>query len=105
MSQADLSQARVVVVLVVMRQCPACHEFLPRFRRVAAKYARCVPSVIVDASDPQQAPVADRFQVRATPTLLVLRRPVGQIRLEGNVSDAEIERAFAMATRGLRCPL
>lgn len=96
-------QANVVVVCVVMQGCGACHEFLPRFRRVAAKYARCVPSMIVNASDPKQAPLADRFNVRVTPTTLILRRPVGQIRLEGAVSNAELERAFMLAARALRC--
>lgn len=99
-----MTQPDVVVVCVVMEGCSACHEFLPRFRKIAAKYAHCIPAMVINASNSQQAPIADRFRVRVTPTTLILRRPVGQIRLEGAVSNAELGRAFMLAARALRCP-
>ena len=86
-----------------MDGCGACAEYVPRFNRIAARYAHCIPVKILDAGTPEGAQVADRFHVNATPTTLILRKPTGQVYYEGALDDAQIEHVFALAIRGLAC--
>ena len=102
---ADLSKSRVVIVVIGMKGCGACEEYIPRFQRIATRYAHCLPVRVLDASTPEGAQVAARFRVEATPTTLILRKPHGQVHYEGARDDAEIEGVFALAARGLSCEL
>lgn len=93
----DLSQARAVVVVFSQEGCPACEEYLPRFQRIAA--TKAVPSRIVDVGLPDAEAISDNFGVEATPTTMVLKRPVGAIKAEGALSDADIEQLFGIAAK------
>ena len=70
----DLSQARAVVVVFSQEGCPACEEYLPRFQRIAA--TKTGPSRIVDVGVPDAEGISDNFGIEATPTTMVLKRPV-----------------------------
>jgi thioredoxin-like negative regulator of GroEL len=83
-----IENARVVVVLFTMNGCPACHEFRPRFRKLAEPYGRYMPIVMADVDDPRFEGLAERLQVRELPVTFALRRPHGMIRVVGNVPDA-----------------
>lgn len=91
--------------MLKMQGCGACAEYEPRFRQIASAYQHCLPVLILDANDPQHAPIADKYRVVATPTTLVLRRSGGQARWEGAISDAEIHYIFQVALRGMSCEL
>lgn len=100
----QIASLPVCVVVFGMTGCPACSSYIPRFRTVAAKYARCVPSAVLDAS--VYNAVADDLRVGQTPTTLVLRygRPSSRP-LVGDASKHDIEQVFARAMRGLECTL
>jgi thioredoxin-like negative regulator of GroEL len=105
MRNIDLNQAPVVVVLFKMEGCPACAEYEPRFRKFAAAYGSCVPTLIVDVTDERYIPLADRLGVTGVPATFVLRRPRGVIRLEGAVSDRQIQGLLDVAARSASCQL
>lgn len=89
----DLSNERVFVGLFVMPGCGACHEFLPRFERMIARYPG-MPYLVYDAASPDPGLVAfmDQYAVNVTPTLLILQRGPGSIRLDGALDDATLKR-------------
>lgn len=99
MIHVNLANARCVVVVFAQEGCPACEEYVPRFQAVAAQYSAQVPSAIVDASDKRYEQIADTFQINATPTTLVLRKPTGAIKAEGSLPNTEISKLFAVAAR------
>lgn len=78
-------------LVFVARGCPACHDFVPRFRRVAERLG--VPYSIGDiATNPGARASANRFGINATPTT-VTRGPRGGVHKSvGAVSDAEIAK-------------
>ena len=102
----------VVVVVFHMEGCPACEAFLPKFRAIAPQYGplsedgpmavtgRGVPSAIYDAN--KFDPLAEHFNIRATPTMLVLRRPAGQLRQEGDLDERAIHGMFRSAVHQLQ---
>ena len=93
----QLAQARCVIIVFVMKECPACHEYVPRFRQVAQQFSGKVPSVIFDVESPQGHPLADQFDIQATPTTMVLRRPLGAIKAEGALNNIDIQQLFTIA--------
>ena len=101
----DIHSSRYVVVVFAMKGCGACEEFLPRFRRIAAKYRRCVPVMHFDAAAPGHQAVADHYGVTHTPTVVLVRRPQGKLQWNGGLDDHEIENIFAIAARGQACGL
>lgn len=85
---ADLGSAPTVLVKFTGTWCPPCRALQPTLEAVArARTDLVVLEVDVDA----ETPVAERFGVRAVPTLIAFRhgKPVGQ--LVGNQSRARIE--------------
>lgn len=103
-----LHQLPPVVVLVFhMEGCPACEQFLPKFRAIAPHYGplsensymavtgRGVPSGIYDAN--KFDPLAERFDIRATPTMLVARRQERPVREEGDLDERTIHGMFQWA--------
>lgn len=99
-----LTDRPVVVVTWAMHGCPACDEYLPTFRKIAEKYQRCVPSVIVDAN--RYPAAADHYRVKATPTTMIMRYGRrGIMKIEGAADEAEIERLFGYAFYGMDCKI
>ncbi len=87
-----------VVLVFAMPECPACEEFVPRFRQIAGQYPQ-VKSYVLDISQPVPWKLADQYGVNATPTMVVARRPRGMVKWEGAVPDREIHRALGIAAR------
>ena len=81
------------VFVFVAHGCGACHEYLPRFRRLAQ--AAGAPGRVYDiAKDQHGAAFADKLGVKATPTTVVMRD--GKIKsIVGGVSNAEISKLLA----------
>ena len=92
-----MAQPNAVVVVFAMQQCPACSDYMPRFKAIASQFPQ-VPHQVLDANAPGVQGLADRFQIQATPTTMVLRRPVGAIKAEGSLPDADIQRLFVLAS-------
>jgi thiol-disulfide isomerase/thioredoxin len=93
------AQPSCIVVVFGQPDCPACSDYAPRFQAVAQQFPQ-VPTVLLDINSPQNQDMANRYQLVATPTTLVLRRPVGVIKAEGALDDGEIQQLFALAARG-----
>jgi len=93
-----MAQPNAVIVVFAMKECPACSDYMPRFQTIAGQFAGRVPYQILDANAPGVQELADRFSIEATPTTLVLRKPVGAIKAEGSLSDNEILRLFNIAS-------
>jgi hypothetical protein len=92
--------ANVIVALFVMEGCGACHEFYPRFQRMAAAYKQVgIPVLVFDAAtqDQEISGLADRWGVSVTPTIVVARRGPGVIKEEGNVDDGRLKQLFDAA--------
>lgn len=98
----DVSKQRVIVVVFVQEGCPACDDFKPRFEKLAARYMRAgLPVFIYNAASDDQALNAwmDQLKVQGTPTMYVLKRGPGMLRLDGAVPDEDIEQALKAAYR------
>ena len=116
MPQIDLNQHRVAIFVFAMHECPACEHFVPRLvEQVATLQAQGVPLVVVDegvavqpgsipvlvydaaSEDPAVQKLADRFQVEATPTTVVVARQ-GSFKCEGSLANNQILWLLNMAT-------
>jgi thioredoxin-like negative regulator of GroEL len=94
----------LVIAVWVMPGCGACEEYLPRFRQVAGRYSRCIPSVIIDATKNEEA--ANAFRVKATPTTMVVRNGRrGAFSIEGSADAERIEELYSYAFFGLDCKI
>lgn len=107
MSQPDLSQANVVVLVFVMDGCSACDEYLPVFKKIAAPYKQAgIPILIYDIGDDAPDAVdalAERFGVEATPTTVVARRGLpGYLKVEGDDGPAATKQLMDAALRAHR---
>lgn len=97
----------VAVIAFGQQGCGHCHDFEPRFRAIAAKYERCVPSFFIDCDqDKTTFQVAQQLGIQSTPTTMIVREGVIHGRkLHGVLTDEAIERIFQRAMRGLSCEL
>ena len=98
----DLTKERVLVALFVQEGCGACEEFQPRFDRLAARYKRAgMPVFVYDAAggDPELVAWMDRYEIGATPTILVLKRGPGTMKIDGAIPDDQIEGVLQSAYR------
>ena len=96
----DLTNANVIVIVFVMDGCPACENYLPRFKRIAKPYSKAgIQIAVFDANskDDRVQDFADRINVRATPTTAVLPRGQGLVKVEGAVDDATIKQLLDLA--------
>lgn len=89
--------SNVLVIMFVLKGCPHCHAQYPHFVKIARKYINKVPAWVLDADDSKYQELADRYQITATPTTLVLKKPAGFYKVEGEMSGDEIEQLFARA--------
>lgn len=72
--------------------CPACSEYIPRFKRVAGPYRRHFPIGIYDlAKDgPHANEIATRLGIRATPTTVIMTTRGSLHKRVGALGDADI---------------
>jgi thioredoxin-like negative regulator of GroEL len=93
-------QYPLLVVAWHQEGCPACSDYLPRFRQVAEHYKSCVQSAILDAN--QFSDQADRLWVRGTPITMILRggRRSPYV-LDGAVETPRIEALYQTVLRGM----
>lgn len=95
----------VAVIVWTQDGCPACEEYLPKFRNVALQYAKCMPVIVADVNAFPRA--ADVFRVSATPYTIITR--YGQRGfagfIDGDGSEERIRTLFAAAASGLDCPV
>ena len=89
-----MTTPNTVVAVFYMKDCPSCHAYLPKLKQIAKQYPD-VPLFIMEANEYGQE--ADRFNVRAVPVTLVLRRPYGAIRVEGDIPKDQIDWIFRTA--------
>lgn len=93
-----------IVVVWTQDGCPACEEFLPRWRPVAQQYQGCLPSVAVNCTEYKMA--ADYYRISDTPTVMVLRYGRASWRkLHGAVTPDEIAAFYQYAAMGLDCQI
>jgi hypothetical protein len=108
--------ASVVIIVFAMPGCPACHDYLPRLRRRinaiqgqgypiyeyrpgrTAKRGE-LPVLIVDSTstDPSVVDLADKYQISALPTTIILPRYGFSSRWEGSLPDDEMQRMIESA--------
>jgi hypothetical protein len=114
------SHTNVVIVVFAMHGCPACHDYLPRLHKERERFEAAgfsfpiyepgiaiapgaVPVLIYDsaAKDDGVQAFADRFEVTALPTTILLPRIGFPAKYEGALPDDEIYNLFnaALATR------
>ncbi len=101
MSEEEFDPTMFPVIVVAWHQegCPACEAFLPTFRAVAAKYAACVPSAVLDANE--YTDLADGYWVRATPTVHILRYGRRSPYVLGMTDAESLERMYETVLRGM----
>jgi hypothetical protein len=115
-SQIELSNQRALIVIWAMGECPACESYLPRFLAEVEALKQqgypffvyeagqpippgSIPVLIYDAASPNvdvQA-FADKYQVTATPTTMVLTRGAGSFKVEGSLANNQIAWVLMMA--------
>ncbi len=96
--ESTVLQAPTPIVLdFYQATCPPCRALEPRLERVAGRYRGRLPVYRVDID--HDMAVAARFRVMSIPTLLVLRHGKEVERLDGLITEADLEAAFDRATR------
>jgi len=114
---SDVSQAKVLIVVFAMPQCPACHEYLPRFWKQVEGFQRLgypfvpyapstninrgdIPILVYDVTskDPSVQQFADRFEVSSVPATVFLPKMGGFHKLVGAQDDETIYRLLLAAT-------
>jgi thiol-disulfide isomerase/thioredoxin len=94
----DLRGKNVVVLVFAMPGCEHCEEFLPRFAPKAQPYInQGVPIFYYDlaSEDASVQSIADRYEIMAAPTTLVLKRGNGSMKISGSYSNTDIDRLLA----------
>jgi thiol-disulfide isomerase/thioredoxin len=87
------------VVVFHMHGCPACADYLPRFRRVAVKYRPFVAIKHV-LLGPSTEAEADRYKIKAVPSTLILDTSGRAIKkVEGSLPMGEITKIFEQAAK------
>ena len=72
--------------------CPPCRALEPRLERIAAQYRGRVPVYRIDID--RDMPVAERFGVKSIPTILLLEAGREIERLDGKITDRDLEVSF-----------
>lgn len=79
--------------------CHACHDYLPRFRRIAVKYRAFIDIKSGNISKTGSIQeIADKYKIKAVPTTLVLSTD-GEVlhRYVGGIEDKKIVKMFEEA--------
>jgi thiol-disulfide isomerase/thioredoxin len=97
---APMAKSTKQVVVFHMDGCPACHDYLPRFRRIAVKYRPFLAIKAANISVPSNATVADKYKIAAAPTTLVLDAEDKVLkRYKGALDAKSIEAIFVEALK------
>lgn len=106
----------VVIIVFGMHDCPACQQFLPRLydhiekqrllgqpfvvHQMGAHIEKgTIPILVYDVAseDPGVQRLADKHQVSALPSTIVLPKYGAATKWEGNLDDASIYQMFGTA--------
>lgn len=87
-----------VVLDFYQASCPPCRALEPRLERVATRYQGRVPVYRIDIDT--DLPVAERFGVLSLPTVLILQAGREIARLDGLITEAQLDAAFDRITGG-----
>ena len=86
------------VIVFIQGQCPACHEFMPRFTKIATPYKACGIRLyspdISNSKDKKAMAAANYYKISATPTMIVVSKSGRTKKIEGAVEDSEIVKAL-----------
>jgi thiol-disulfide isomerase/thioredoxin len=83
-----------------MDGCPACHDYLPRFRRIAVKYRPFLSIKAANISVASNAATADKYKIKAAPTTLILDAADKVLkRYPGALDTKAIEEVFTEALK------
>lgn len=95
-----MPKSNKTVVVFHMHGCPACSDYLPRFKRVAVRYRNHVPIKQVLLTPANDA-LANKYRIKAAPTTCVLDAAGKALKkIEGSLPVAEIEKLFVIAATG-----
>lgn len=72
--------------------CAPCRALEPQLERIAAQYTKRVAVYRIDID--RDMPVADRFNVKSIPTILLLKDGQEVERLDGLITQAQLSAAF-----------
>lgn len=88
-----------IVVVFHSDECSHCHDYLPRFRRVAVKYRAFVAIKSVKVA-PTNFKILEQYRIGAFPTTCILDAKEKLLkRVEGAIDEAEIAKLFERACR------
>lgn len=115
---ADLTQHRVLIAVFGMPGCGACEDFIPMFTDLVEKRGRpfhvyvpgepiprgSIPILIYDVASPDQTiqDFANQYAISATPSVLVLRRGQGALKIEGSIDRNQAAHLLAIAHQANR---
>ena len=83
-----------LILVFGMEGCPACSAYIPAVRAVHRRHPD-VPAYVVDCNRVTHA--ADHYNVKVTPTTVLLRHGRVEKRFEGEGSRADLEKLFRHA--------
>jgi len=98
----DLSHEGAAVLIFVQPGCGACDDFVPILAPRAQAYRMAGLKVILlnlASADAAIQAAADQYQVRATPTTIVVRRGAAPLRIEGAVDARSVDHILSEAYR------
>jgi hypothetical protein len=112
----NLSKHSAAVLVFAMEGCGACDHYVPRLVAKVEELKRhgypfvvysegvklgqnAIPVLLCDAAspEPEVQKLADRFEISATPSTVVLARGEGSFKVEGNLADNQIVWVLNMA--------
>jgi thiol-disulfide isomerase/thioredoxin len=86
------------VIVFIQKMCGACHEFMPRFQRIAEPYKQCGVALyapdVGNEKDKKAQAAAEFYKIEATPTMVVISARGRVKKIEGAVEDEEIVKAL-----------
>jgi thiol-disulfide isomerase/thioredoxin len=86
-----------IVVVFHADDCHFCHDYLPRFRRVAVKYRAFVAIKSVKLTD-KNMELLNRYKIGGFPSTCILAADESLIKkVEGAIDEKAIEKLFEKA--------
>ena len=88
------------VFVFIQEGCGACHDYMPKFERVAAEFPKDQPPVgryDLASPDPRVQHFAEKLGIKATPTTVVMTSQGTFQRHVGSLPVAQIRALMAAA--------